>query len=66
MTERERFEVYFRDGSGEESLVHTYDNGKAFDELALLDNMPRAATIKALLKGTLWAMATDKPSVVFF
>jgi len=54
--ERGRFEVYFRDGSGKESLIHTYDNSGAFGELALLYNMPRAATIKAVSNGTLWAM----------
>ena len=39
-----------------ESLIHTYDNRGAFGELALLYNMPRAATIKAITNGTLWAM----------
>lgn len=39
-----------------ESLIHTYDNRGAFGELALLYNMPRAATVKAITNGTLWAM----------
>lgn len=36
--------------------IHTYDNGGSFGELALLYNMPRAATIKAVTHGSLWAM----------
>jgi len=36
--------------------IHTYDNRGAFGELALLYNMPRAASIKAITLGTLWAM----------
>ncbi|XP_060536013.1 cAMP-dependent protein kinase type II regulatory subunit [Cylas formicarius] len=36
--------------------IHTYDNSGSFGELALLYNMPRAATIKAASDGSLWAM----------
>lgn len=36
--------------------IHTYDNSGSFGELALLYNMPRAATIKAITEGSLWAM----------
>lgn len=36
--------------------IHTYDNRGSFGELALLYNMPRAATIKAATEGSLWAM----------
>ncbi|KAG6796815.1 cAMP-dependent protein kinase type II regulatory subunit isoform X1 [Apis mellifera caucasica] len=54
--ERGKFEVYVRDQTDMESLIHTYDNRGAFGELALLYNMPRAATIKAITNGTLWAM----------
>ncbi|XP_011309984.1 cAMP-dependent protein kinase type II regulatory subunit [Fopius arisanus] len=54
--ERGKFEVYVKDPTGAPTLIHTYDNGGAFGELALLYNMPRAATIKALTQGTLWAM----------
>ena len=39
-----------------ENHIHTYDNRGAFGELALLYNMPRAATVKAITSGTLWAM----------
>ncbi|KAK9305976.1 hypothetical protein QLX08_003209 [Tetragonisca angustula] len=55
--ERGKFEVYVKDqDSGVESMIHTYDNRGAFGELALLYNMPRAASIKAITPGTLWAM----------
>lgn len=36
--------------------IHTYDNCGSFGELALLYNMPRAATIQASIEGQLWAM----------
>lgn len=36
--------------------IHTYDNSGSFGELALLYNMPRAATIQAHTAGQLWAM----------
>ncbi|XP_059615499.1 cAMP-dependent protein kinase type II regulatory subunit isoform X1 [Phlebotomus argentipes] len=39
-----------------ETLIHTYDNSGSFGELALLYNMPRAATIQAATEGQLWAM----------
>ena len=49
--------MYVKDQqSGVESMIHTYDNRGAFGELALLYNMPRAASIKAITPGTLWAM----------
>ncbi|XP_020293104.1 cAMP-dependent protein kinase type II regulatory subunit isoform X2 [Pseudomyrmex gracilis] len=55
--ERGRFEVYVKDAvTGTDNLIHTYDNRGAFGELALLYNMPRAATVKAITTGTLWAM----------
>lgn len=53
---RGKFEVHVKDAAGMDMLIHTYDNCGAFGELALLYNMPRAATIKAITKGTLWAM----------
>lgn len=54
---RGRFEVYVKDAvTGTDNLIHTYDNRGAFGELALLYNMPRAATVKAITTGTLWAM----------
>ena len=36
--------------------IHTYENSGSFGELALLYNMPRAATITAESEGSLWAM----------
>lgn len=36
--------------------VHTYENCGSFGELALLYNMPRAASVKATTQGSLWAM----------
>ncbi|VEN64786.1 unnamed protein product [Callosobruchus maculatus] len=36
--------------------IHTYENSGSFGELALMYNMPRAATIKAASEGSLWAM----------
>lgn len=44
------------DADGNNRLVHTYENKGSFGELALLYNMPRAATIKAKSDGLLWAM----------
>merc|ERR1712241_1591327 len=39
-----------------EKTVYTYDNKGNFGELALLYNMPRAASVKAETDGSLWAM----------
>lgn len=36
--------------------VYKYENGGSFGELALMYNMPRAATIQAASQGSLWAM----------
>lgn len=36
--------------------MHTYENSGSFGELALLYNMPRAATIRAVSDGQLWAL----------
>lgn len=41
---------------GEDKKVGSYDNQGSFGELALMYNMPRAATIVATSDGTLWAM----------
>lgn len=38
------------------NLVGKYDSKGSFGELALMYNMPRAATIAATSVGTLWAM----------
>lgn len=39
-----------------DKLIHTYNNNGSFGELALLYNMPRAATVQAETEGRLWAM----------
>lgn len=36
--------------------MHTYENRGSFGELALLYNMPRAATIQGKTEGQLWAL----------
>lgn len=41
---------------GANKQVGSYDNTGSFGELALMYNMPRAATIKAVTDGVLWAM----------
>ncbi|ESP00312.1 hypothetical protein LOTGIDRAFT_61540, partial [Lottia gigantea] len=41
---------------GKSTLVGNYDNKGSFGELALMYNMPRAATIVANTPGTLWAL----------
>lgn len=40
----------------QQKWIHTYENKGSFGELALLYNMPRAATIQAASDGSLWAM----------
>ncbi|KAK3866043.1 hypothetical protein Pcinc_028400 [Petrolisthes cinctipes] len=44
------------DSEGEPRLVGKYDNTGSFGELALMYNLPRAATIQAVTNGALWAM----------
>ncbi|XP_064633496.1 cAMP-dependent protein kinase type II regulatory subunit-like isoform X2 [Lineus longissimus] len=41
---------------GKPKCIGNYDNQGSFGELALMYNMPRAATIVATSNGTLWAM----------
>ena len=43
---------------GKPKCVGSYDGQGSFGELALMYNMPRAATIIATSEGTLWAMVT--------
>lgn len=37
-------------------VVHTYEGTGSFGELALMYNMPRAASVRAQTPGALWAM----------
>ena len=37
-------------------VVHTYSGSGSFGELALMYNMPRAASVRAQSPGALWAM----------
>lgn len=53
---RGTFEAYVTDADGNDHLVHTYEDKGSFGELALLYNMPRAATVKSVSNGLLWAM----------
>jgi cAMP-dependent protein kinase regulator len=46
----------FRMRGGEEELIHTYDSGSTFGELAILYNSPRAATCRAKTACTLWTL----------
>jgi cAMP-dependent protein kinase regulator len=46
----------FRIRGGEEELMHTYDPGSTFGELAILYNSPRAATCRARTDCTLWTL----------
>jgi len=51
------YSIYVQmEGSAEPRKVGTYDNKGSFGELALMYNMPRAATITADSEGSLWAM----------
>ncbi|XP_059078430.1 cAMP-dependent protein kinase type II regulatory subunit-like [Tigriopus californicus] len=53
--ERGFFGIYV-EIDGVDKQVGNYDNTGSFGELALMYNMPRAATIKAITDGVLWAM----------
>lgn len=49
------YNIYVK-GDNKENLVGKCDNTGSFGELALMYNMPRAATIQAVSDGLLWAM----------
>ncbi|XP_077292919.1 cAMP-dependent protein kinase type II regulatory subunit isoform X1 [Arctopsyche grandis] len=51
-----KYNVFVKGDSGEERKVHAYDGAGSFGELALMYNMPRAATVQAITPGALWAM----------
>jgi len=49
--------VYVKlDGESQPKHVSGYDNTGSFGELALMYNMPRAASVQADSDGSLWAM----------
>ena len=50
------FDVLSKNDSGKETKVHQFEDKGSFGELALMYNMPRSASVKALTPGTLWAM----------
>ena len=43
--------------------VGKYDNTGSFGELALMYNMPRAATIIATSEGIIWAMVSERLTI---
>jgi cAMP-dependent protein kinase regulator len=51
-----RFAVLKSQGGGEPQQVFVYENQGSFGELALMYNAPRAATVRALTEGVLWAV----------
>lgn len=50
------YHIYVDTDQEKNKLVGKYDNAGSFGELALMYNMPRAATIEAASDGSLWAM----------
>ncbi|KAI8419974.1 hypothetical protein MSG28_008579 [Choristoneura fumiferana] len=50
------FDVLVTGEDGIEKVVHTYEGSGSFGELALMYNMPRAASVRAQTPGALWAM----------
>lgn len=50
------YNIYVNTDQEKDKLVGKYDNAGSFGELALMYNMPRAATIEAASDGSLWAM----------
>jgi cAMP-dependent protein kinase regulator len=51
------FKIVVSNGGGSEREVGEYTGSGSFGELALMYNMPRAATVKAMTSGSLWAMS---------
>lgn len=50
-----KFDIYV-EVDGKRKLVGSYNNEGFFGELALMYNMPRAATIVAATDGTVWGL----------
>ena len=53
---RGTYKIVVVQDDGSERQVGEYTDSGRFGELALLYNMPRAATIRAMTDGSLWAM----------
>lgn len=49
-------DVFVKKGGAEEALIHTYEAGSTFGELALLYGSPRAATCRAATDCVLWTL----------
>ena len=56
---RGMFDIYVKI-DGADKKVGSYDNKGSFGELALMYNLPRAATIIATTEGSLWAMVSKE------
>lgn len=52
------FSIVVSNDDGTEKEVGKYVGSGSFGELALMYNMPRAATVRAITKGSLWAMVS--------
>uniref|UniRef100_A0A131XJZ3 cAMP-dependent protein kinase type II regulatory subunit n=2 Tax=Hyalomma TaxID=34625 RepID=A0A131XJZ3_9ACAR len=50
------YHIFVNKDGKQDELVGKYDGTGSFGELALMYNMPRAATITAVTEGSLWAM----------
>ncbi|EEC16196.1 cAMP-dependent protein kinase type II regulatory subunit, putative [Ixodes scapularis] len=50
------YNIFVSTDTEKNKLVGKYENSGSFGELALMYNMPRAATITAVSEGSLWAM----------
>lgn len=56
-----KYDTYLKDGEGKDQKVGSYSDQGSFGELALMYNMPRAATIVAATEGSLWALVHTLP-----
>lgn len=57
LIDKGEFTAEIRDPQSSEKLVSTYKDEGYFGELALLHNQPRAATVRAVSEGLLWAVS---------